>query len=137
MFSEGNIIYRSGVEYQIDAALGTRIYLINTSDKHLIKEEVDKLNDEFLKGDLIVEGFDGPGTKQLYLTEKQLARINMRKKFAKAFNLNNISRRDTAKIIESIGLDLNLPPKSLPSRATCYRWAKLLRDADGDITVLR
>lgn len=137
IFDEGTTIFRNGERYQIGVRKDNYAYLDHSSNDSTIKVSINTLVDEYMIGTVHIDGYDSPQNQQAALTEKHWARIHYRKFFAFAFSRKSTTRVNVHKKIRRIGRLMNLPPQNLPSRASCYRWAKLLRDAHGDITVLR
>lgn len=137
LFDVGNNIFRNGKRYQISIRKDTFVYIECEETSAIEKVTINTLVDEYMEGIVHIDGFDSPKNQQEYISEKQWERIHRRKLFAIGFNYKNVTREQAKTKIRRISRLLNLPPKSMPSRPTCYRWAKLLRDADGDITVLR
>lgn len=73
-------------------------------------------------------------------TDAQRSRVNYKKPYATYFMENTVRDKDCDEIIERIyaesGHKFLFPNKRKPSRASCFRWGKCLRDQDGDERIL-
>ncbi|AQA18971.1 hypothetical protein BST95_12685 [Halioglobus japonicus] len=91
---------------------------------------------DYIDGHIYAEGSSNPQGNQDLLTDKQWDNINYRFPYAEAFNARKIRRQEIGYLTRRIHRDQG-HTKKIPSRSSCYLWAKILRESGGDPKSLR
>lgn len=140
-FKPGQIIIRNGTPHKVIYVDESSILLESSIDNCRISIPMTQIIKEYMDSTVYMEGTMSPWTKQQYRSEKQQKRIEFRKPYAKAFGAGMIARHQCKYLIERIYRDCNhhilFPKNKPPSRASCYRWAKKVRDNFGDYGALQ
>lgn len=141
-FNVGQTVFLKERGYIVDALKPRYITLrtINGDDYVLLKSE--EFEQHYLSGELYSEGYLSPASIQRHLSEKKQERMAYRKPYALCFaeGVPNFDRgtltRDqfVNRLIQKIAAEHK--HTKVPSRASCYRWAKKYLEAGRDLTAL-
>lgn len=140
-FKKGEWIIRHELSHKIIYVDEISILLESSDDETRVSIPMGQLTTEYVNGLVYMEGTVSPATKQNYNSPEQRQRIAFRTPYAKAFGEASVSRSQCHELIVRIYNDCKhrivFPDKRPPSRASCYRWAKKLKDNFGDTGALR
>lgn len=140
-FNPGESIIRFGQSYTIVFVDEASIMLESSVNNQRVMVDMAEFLQNYTDGDTYMEGTMSSHYKQSAYTANERERINFRKPYADVFNQAVVKRSQCEELIASIYSDCKhavlFPFKKKPSRASCYRWGKLLSDAHGDQGALK